>query len=75
MHPQYLSNVDIQSLRTLYPILDDYSSLELSTLAQKNSVAMSMQQQLSGRAKNGVRKVIMLKIIFFEKMFIKLPIK
>lgn len=65
----HLSEVNFKSFRTLYPILDDYSSSEFSILAQKNNIEMSTLQ-LSERAKNGVRRVIMLKIVFLEKKYL-----
>lgn len=55
--PPHPSNMNEQSLSSLYPILNDYLGLELGILAQNNSVAVPLQQP-SAQVTNGVRKVL-----------------
>jgi len=54
--PSQPSILDQDSLSVLYPILNDYSSLELSALVQNNSVAIPYQN-IAAQATNGIRKV------------------
>lgn len=51
------SSLQQPSLGALYPILNDYSGLELSIVAQNNSVAIPISQSRPIEITNGVRKV------------------
>lgn len=54
--PPHPSGMEKESLGELYPILNDYMGLELSTLAQNTTVAIPTQN-VSAQVTNGVRKV------------------
>jgi len=54
--PAHPSGMNQTSLGDLYPILNDFSGLELSTLTQNTSVAIP-SQNVSAQVTNGVRKV------------------
>lgn len=66
--PPHPSNMDEKSLSTLYPILNDYLGLELSALAQKNSVAIPVQEP-SAQVTNGVRKVNQIIILLGNSVY------
>lgn len=67
--PPHPSGMDQESLNAMYPILNDYMGLELSLLAQNNSIDISSQKSQSKNnvaipfqdnpvhVTNGVRKV------------------
>lgn len=68
--PPHPSGMDQESLGSMYPILNDYLGLELSTLAQNNSIGISSQKgqtqnnavainfhDIPVQVTNGVRKV------------------
>lgn len=67
--PPHPSGTDEDSLGAMYPILNDYSGLELSTLAQNKNVAIP-SQNASVQVTNGVRKVGNANIYF---MCIEIP--
>lgn len=54
--PPHPSGMDQKSMDAFYPILNNYMGLELSTVAQNNSVANPMQTH-QVQVTNGVRKV------------------
>lgn len=60
--PPHPSGMDQDSLGAMYPILNDYMGMELSTLAQNNAVANTFQN-IPAHVTNGVRKVILTIII------------
>lgn len=64
--PPHPSGMNQESLGELYPILNDYMGLELSTLAQNTNVAIPTQN-VSAQVTNGVRKVRPMYILFTIK--------
>lgn len=63
--PAHPSGMDQKSLGDLYPVLNDYGGLELSTLVQNtNSNVAIPSQTVVAQVTNGVRKVNVT-IIFF----------
>jgi len=55
--PPNTSGMDQQSFGTTYPILNDYTGLELSTLALNKNIAIPFQNASTQQVTNGVRKV------------------
>lgn len=60
--PPHPSSMDKDSLGAMYPILNDYSGLELSTLVQNKNVAIPSQNALA-QVTNGIRKVTLILIL------------
>lgn len=65
--PPHPSGMNKDSLGALYPILNDYSGLELSALVQNKNVAIPSQDALA-QVTNGVRKVVLILIFTFIKI-------
>lgn len=60
--PPHPSGMDKDSLGAMYPILNDYSGLELSTLVQNKNVAIP-SQNAPAQVTNGIRKVTLILIL------------
>ncbi|VVC41517.1 PDZ domain [Cinara cedri] len=58
--PPHPSGMDQQSLDALYPVLNDYMGLELSIIAQNNTIANPIQNH-QVQVTNGVRKLVLCK--------------
>ncbi|XP_050428019.1 syntenin-1-like [Adelges cooleyi] len=58
--PPHPSAMDQQSLKSLYPLLNDFSGMELDSIAQMGTVAIPFQSP-SIQVTNGVRKLVLCK--------------